>query len=203
MSIDKKTSVAYMCTSCGEYAFFSLNAFAFSGSRKRMLECSCGESQLVITKNTTKTFKIDIDCPVCMEKHAFSVSQSQFWSGELLIFSCPFYEANILFIGEADRIKQCVADYINEELRQLKDETSPQSKEMEFIYNACKIIKLIEAQKDSLHFCSCEAPQLTLAYNDTEIYVICKHCLTATPILSEQMEAFLEIIGMDNDFENN
>ena len=194
MSIDKKTAVAYMCSSCGEYSFFSLNAFVFSGSRKQKLECSCKGSQLEITKNTTKTFKLDMDCPICMEKHAFTVSQSQFWSGKPLIFSCPFYEANILFIGEADRIEQCVTEYINEELQQIKNESPAKGMDLELLYNTCKSIHLLDKEKDCFQICSCEEPDLTLAYNDCDIYIICKSCHKCKPIPLDEVDNFLKTL---------
>ena len=150
MSIDKKTTVAYMCSSCGEYSFFHLNAFLFSGSRKQKLECSCGGSQLEMTKNSTKTFQLDMMCPICMEKHTYTVSQSQFWSGEPLIFSCPFYEANILFIGEADRIERCVTEYITEELQQMKNEVPSPEMNLELMYRACKSIERLATRERSL-----------------------------------------------------
>ncbi len=202
MSIDKKTAVAYMCSSCGEYAFFQLNAFLFSGTRKQELACSCDGSRLEITKNSNKSFQLDITCPVCTQKHTYTVSQSQFWSGEPLIFSCPFYEANLLFIGESSRIEQAVSEYITQELQLMKEE-DPESNapQLAFLYNAFKSIRMLEEELEHLRICDCEHPQLTIAYNEQDVFLICKACRHCEPIPLDMVEQFLNAIQQKNEKE--
>ncbi len=200
MSIDKKTAVAYMCSSCGEYAFFQLNAFLFSGTRKQELICSCDGSRLEITKNSNKSFKLDITCPVCTQKHSYTVSQSQFWSGEPIIYSCPFYEANLLFIGESDRIEEAVSEYIAEELQLMKADAPVQdTPEMTFLYNACKSIRMLESELERLRICDCEDPHLTVAYNEQDVFLICKACRHCEPIPLDRVEQFLNAITQQDN----
>ncbi len=191
MNIDKKTSLAYMCSACGEYQLFSLNAFMFSGSRTQGLACSCGGSRLEITKNSTKTFKLDIFCPVCKEQHSFSVPQNQFWGKGPFIYSCPFYEANILFIGEEALVERSVSEYIEQELDMMRADC-PLPEALDFVLNAGKGIHMLEMEKEHFQICDCENPELTVAYNDKEIYLICKSCLHCHPIPFSQLDSFLE-----------
>ncbi len=200
MSIEKKTTIAYLCASCGEYAFFHLNPFLFSGRRKQELCCSCKGTSIEITKNANKSFQLDIPCPVCNQKHTYTVAQSQFWGGEPLIYSCPFYEANLLFIGENNRIEEAVSQYISEELELMREDApSPETPELAFLYNACKSIRLLEERLPHLRICDCEDPQLTIAYNEQDVFLICKACRHCEPIPLDMVEQFLNTLNQQDN----
>lgn len=169
----KTTSIAYMCPECNEFPIFNVSIFDFSGNRTKKYKCKCLGSEITVIKNSTKSFKVEFECPVCNEKHSYVIPHNQFWSDDVFTFSCPFYEANILFVGNRLKLEDTVKDYIKNELS-VQDNPS-------FLPDYNTIEKLIEFTKrveenpETVKFCECEST-MSAAFNEKAVYVICDLC---------------------------
>ena len=87
-----------------------------------------------------------------------------------------------------------MTEYINEELQQIKNESPAKGMDLELLYNTCKSIHLLDKEKDCFQICSCEEPDLTLAYNDCDIYIICKSCHKCKPIPLDEVDNCLKTL---------
>lgn len=192
---NKTTTIAYMCSDCNDFAVFDINIFDFSGNRKKICTCDCGKSEISIVKNTTKSFKVELKCPVCQEVHSFVVPYNQFWSDDVFTFSCLYYEANLLFVGNKEKLEKQVKSYISEELSatEVPEGYSPDYEVMDKIV---KINQIVYSNPEKVKICDCKA-SYSIAYNEKGIYIICDKCNISLPVSFDRVDLIL------NELENN
>lgn len=183
------TSIAYMRESCDEFNLFNINIFDFSGNKKR--EFKLDNSFITIEKNKNKTFKVDFICPVCKENHSFIIPYNQFFTDDVFTFSCPFYEADILFIGNFNKVKKTVNEYLKQELQEVSRSYSSSNENI--LENLIKLNQIIEKHADKIKICDCNKTYTT-AYNENEIYIICNECHYSLPLNYDKIDLFLEDI---------
>lgn len=169
----KSTTVSYMCTGCNDFPVFNINIFDFSGNRERTYKCDCEHSEIKIIKNSIKSFKIEFECPVCNEKHSYIIPKNQFWSDDVFTFSCPFYEANILYVGSRNKLEETVRDYIKNELPTY--EAPSFMPDYSTIEKLIAFTKKVEENPKEVKFCECDSTYST-AFNEKAVYVICDSC---------------------------
>ena len=185
-------SMAFMSETCTDFYICDINIFSFSGVRKKVIKSGEEKYDLTIVKNTTKSFKVDMLCPVCNENHSFLIPQSQFWSGTVYTYCCPNYEANVLYIGENSELKKTVADYLDEELSYMgKSVLLTDTKNAESLSKL-----LILSENDAKYATICDCGKADIAYNDKFIYFICNKCGKTKRVTYSDAE----VITADFDF---
>ncbi|MBE7013592.1 MAG: hypothetical protein E7419_00110 [Ruminococcaceae bacterium] len=185
----KTARLAYVCSNCDEYKIFDINIFDFSGNRKRIYSCECERSELSVTKNGAKSFKIDLFCPICKEMHSYMVPFNQFFSDNVFSFSCPYYEANLLFIGSKDKLDMQLSEYIEDDT--LREEETHIIYDNETIDKMVTLTKNVYEHPEKFHICECQSTY-SVAYNEKGIYIICDKCNFALPVKFDKIDTISE-----------
>lgn len=181
----QKTSVSYMCSACNDFSVFDVSIFHFSGNRKKEYKCCCGNSTILIIKNGTKSFKVEFMCPVCNEMHSYVIPQNQFWSNDVFTFSCPFYEANLLYVGNREKLEKQVGDYIKNELNY---QEGPSFLPDETIFDkVVELSNLVKANPECVNICDC-GETYSIAYNEQGLYIICDKCGFSLNVAYDRVE---------------
>ncbi|MBE7029171.1 MAG: hypothetical protein E7405_02845 [Ruminococcaceae bacterium] len=187
----KTTGIAFICPDCDDYRIVDINIFDFSGNRVKDYFCECEKSKIKVTKNSTKSFKIELFCPVCKEEHSFMVPFNQFFSKDCFSFSCPYYEANVLFVGDREKIKEKIKEYIKE--------GSEYTEEAHYIADAHVIEQMVTLSKivyehpEKIKVCDCKSTY-SVAYNEKGLYIICDKCNYALPVSFDNIDLVLKDI---------
>lgn len=96
------TTVCYRCPECGGMVISPVGVFSLSGDMFR-LKCPCGSSAMTIRKNG-ETVRITVPCVTCGSDHIYTLSRSVFFGRGIFIISCRMSGADIVFIGERDKV---------------------------------------------------------------------------------------------------
>ncbi len=185
----KTARLAYVCSNCDEYKIFDINIFDFSGRRQKIYSCECEKSELSITKNGAKSFKVDLFCPVCKENHSYMVPYNQFFSDDVFSFSCPYYEANIFFVGNKDKLNKQLEEYIDGDI--FKEEENHIFFDNETIDKMISLTKTVYEHPEKINICNCKSTY-SVAYNEKAIYIICDKCNYALPVQFDKMDIISE-----------
>ncbi len=167
-----ETKIAYMCPACENINIFHINIFSFSGNRTKICECGCGHSQIKLVKNSNKSIKTDMICPVCNENHSFVIPSNQFWSSESFSFPCTYYEATSFIIGKGDKLEEALKEYITNEL---EEEVSYDTPDINTLDKVAALIEDIGKNPDKYFVCNCNS-SVSTAYNEKSLYIICDKC---------------------------
>lgn len=186
----KTARIAYVCSSCDEYKIFDVNIFDFSGSRKKTYTCECKKSEISITRNGAKSFKIDLFCPVCKENHSYMVPYNQFFKDDAFSFSCPYYEANILFTGKKDKLDKQLEEYLNTDTIKEEEETHF-FLDNETIDKMILLTKTVYEHPEKISICNCNKTY-SVAYNEKAIYIICDECNYALPVAFDKIDTIIK-----------
>lgn len=187
--MNKKTTISYMCSHCNDFPVFDVSIFDFSGNRNKEYHCSCGNSSINLIKNGTKSYKAEFDCPVCNEKHSYIIPNNQFWTNDVFTFSCPFYEANLLYVGSREPLMEKVSAYIKNELG--ADETDGIIPDYSMIENIVKLSDMVAKHPENINICDC-GDKYSVAYNENGIYIICDKCGYSLFINYDRVNLFLK-----------
>ena len=113
----KETLIAYRCTDCGSGIMSVIGAFALSGDLIK-LKCSCGGSELHISRTSDKKLRLTVPCLVCPKPHNYVIGQNTFFSREgVFTLSCTVSGLPLCFIGTKD----AVSDALDEATRELNE----------------------------------------------------------------------------------
>ena len=192
---NKNTHIAYICSGCDDYRIFNVNIFDFSGSRQKIFSCDCKKSELKITKNSTKSFKIELYCPICKEVHSYMVPFNQFFSDDVFVFSCLYYEADLLFIGNKEKLMAKLNEY-TEQIGNFEEE--------HIVFNHEELSRMVDLSKivynspEKINICDCKSTY-SVAYNEKGIYIICDKCNYALPVSFDRIDMVLDDILNEGD----
>ncbi len=187
--MNKKTTISYMCCHCNDFPVFDVSIFDFSGNRNKEYHCSCKKSFITLIKNGTKSYKAEMDCPVCNEKHSYIIPNNQFWTNDVFTFSCPFYEANLIYVGNRNLLEEKVSSYIKNELG--ADEISGVIPDYSVIENIVKLADLVSKHPENINICDCN-DKYSVAYNEKGIYIICDKCGYSLFINYDKVDLFIK-----------
>ena len=108
MIINFDRTAAYRCPSCGEITFGSFSMFELSGEKGVSIECSCGQSELIIIPENKNSFIVSVDCLVCDETHKFSLPFQALAKKDCTEFTCPNVVVGLVFIGRTEAVQKAV-----------------------------------------------------------------------------------------------
>ncbi len=189
--IIENTQIAYLCDSCQEYEIKNITLFDFSGVRQKEYICHCGQDKLLVTKNSNKTFKVELFCPLCQSNHSYTIPFSQFFSKDVFSYSCPYYEAEIIFVGNKDKLEKRVRAYVEETVGNAENFEYPV--DIDNLDGIVKLSKLVYSEPDKIRFCNCKG-SYSAAYNEKAVYIICDECNLCLPIAVDKVNTVLEEI---------
>ncbi len=188
----KQTTVAYRCPRCGAGVMSAVNVFALSADMVK-LKCTCGESEMTITRTGEEQVRLSVPCLFCAQPHNFTLNNSLFFEKEIFALPCPYSGFNIGFLGEINMVKGELArselellDWM--EKNGIEDPSLLQSKE-DFMTDPqirdVVMFVINDLDAEGKIFCKCAPNDEDRAYEaeilDDCIRVTCKKCgATAT-----------------------
>jgi hypothetical protein len=117
----KETVIAYRCPDCGSGIMSVVGAFALSGDLIK-LKCSCGKSELHISRTSDKKLRITVPCLVCPKPHNYVIGQNTFFSREgVFTLSCTVSGLPLCFIGTKEGVSESLEEATRELNELLKD----------------------------------------------------------------------------------
>ena len=110
MIIDpKQTCIAYRCPHCGAGVVSMVGIFSLSGDMIR-LKCSCGESEMLISRAEGDKIALEVPCMICPNPHKFTVSRSLFFGDEVFSLGCTYTGLDVCFVGEHRKVLDALAE---------------------------------------------------------------------------------------------
>ncbi len=100
----KQTIVAYRCPHCGAGVMSVVGVFGLSAEMMK-LKCSCGHSEMTISRASDGKIRFSVPCMLCPSNHSFTVNSSVVFSKELFVLPCPYSDINIVVMGNEDHVK--------------------------------------------------------------------------------------------------
>ena len=100
----KQTTVAYRCPECGAGVMSVVGVFSLSAEMMK-LKCSCGHSEMTITRTSDGKIRFSVPCILCPSNHTFTVNSSVVFGKELFMLPCPYSDINIVVMGNEDHVK--------------------------------------------------------------------------------------------------
>lgn len=117
----KETVIAYRCPHCGSGIMSVVGAFALSGDLIK-LKCTCGHSELQISRTSDKRLRLTVPCLVCPKPHVYTIGQNTFFSREgVFTLSCTVSGLPLCFVGTKDAVSKAL-DEATEELNALLED---------------------------------------------------------------------------------
>lgn len=174
MLIDLKASMAYICPFCSDVTTRNINIFKFSGSDSVNFRCShagCRTDCISVRKKNSK-YIVNIDCPICGDKHSFTLSVDRFWSKKLLTLSCPVSGMEIFFLGGKKDVKDALEKKTDELADFIGDEFD--FDEPEILYNI--ILRVNELAAKNQLSCVCGNEHIEFSMLGDKIALLCPRC---------------------------
>ncbi len=108
MIINFDRSAAYRCPSCGEITYGNFSLFELSGSKAVSVQCSCGQSNLVIAPEGKNNFIVSVQCIVCDDVHKFSLPFQALAKKDVVEYTCPNVMVGLAFVGRNEAVRNAV-----------------------------------------------------------------------------------------------
>lgn len=176
MLINLKRIVAYICPFCSNISSKALTVFNFSGRDNIKLICpthNCHEVCVRISYKNSK-YKFEIECPLCGEKHTYTISKENFWNKPLITHKCPATGIDIFFAGEQKYVEE-ILDENSEVYSDVVDNLFDDVEQTFSILYAI-IERLHELMKKDLVSCVCGNDDVDLNIINDNIVITCKKC---------------------------
>ncbi len=192
MLLNYDRTAACICPFCSSIVEKSVSMFDFSGGTPVEMNCTdkhCQEHCVDITPRGKK-YKIEVECPVCTEKHTFSVVGDALWKKKITTLKCPETGMDIFFFGDSEKTVQlaeeCAALY--EELAEECAEDSEFTVVNEML-RRLGIMASIGALK-----CGCGNGKIQAGVTPEGILIACGECgrVKLLPINEQALEELLD-----------
>lgn len=179
MLIDLKRTIIFVCPRCTGTNTKLLSVFNFSGKHNAKLICptqGCHELCAVITEKKDN-YTIEVECPICSEKHRFTISRSNLWNKPLVQLHCPASNIAIVFIGEKEKVESALA----EEMQKLYETSSHNPDNREYVEESFLILysileKLTNMKKKHKVTCSCGSENIEFYTINGNVIINCREC---------------------------
>lgn len=175
MLIDTSATIAYKCTSCGSFEFFSVSLFILLYKKKCSLPCRCKKSSITVKQEGENNFLISIPCIGCGNEHTYLLTKKSFLSGDPAVLNCPETGMQICFVGRDETVRKKV-DSLEEEMDELMDAYGYESyfKNTRVMFDILNRIHDI-ALNDNL-YCECGGSDIELVLLSDCILLRCAKC---------------------------
>ena len=100
----KQTTVAYRCPECGAGVMSVVGVFSLSAEMMK-LKCSCGHSEMTISRASDGKIRFSVPCILCPSNHTYTVNSSVVFGKDLFLLPCPYSDINIVVMGKEDHVK--------------------------------------------------------------------------------------------------
>jgi len=197
MILATNTSVAIQCVHCGELEFFALSLFAFSGSERETLSCSCGSPLLSVASRNRQQFTLSFQCFFCGETHYLRLNRRAIWGKEALPLVCPEVQASAGFIGP----KQKVAHACNDREKSIGELAAELGYEEEFENPEVMLTILDHLHRLARHGtlgCGCGNNQLSFELLPDRVELYCESCEATGVINADSLDNIRPVESMSS-----
>ena len=204
----KQTTVAYRCPHCGVGVMSVVGVFSLSAEMMK-LKCSCGHSEMTISRASNGKIRFSVPCMLCPSPHNFTVNSSVVFSKELFVLPCPYSDINIAVMGSEDHVK---AELSRSELELLDilEKSGIDNFEAvrgENFLTDPQVLDIVtyvirELDEEKKITCRCDVSQIKESLYDVEILedsvrVTCRHCGASKLVPANSLIAANEFLNAD------
>jgi len=196
MLIDAKVAIAIRCSDCHHLQTYETTLFQLFNKEMREINCACGQRIAAVKAKDRKSLLIEIDCPVCLDKHTFEYTLKQLLAGNITT-RCRETGIEICFIVSRGNIDELIDDDIMNSNFIYKD--------MDFLdyFNSPDImLKSLERIKDldnsGLLGCSCGSKNIEMNIFQDRIELRCMKCGGMKLIYAENDDDYEKFISKDS-----
>ena len=202
MLVDLKRTVAYVCPFCSNISSKILSVFNFSGTDGIQLICpthGCHEVCVYITQKNNR-YKIDIECPLCGERHSYSISRESFWHKSIITYKCPVAGIDIFFAGEEAEVERRLNDS-TDMYSDIIGDSAPEEDEETFNLLYAIIDRLHKLHERHRISCVCGHEEIDFNIVNGNVILTCTRCKKAKVIetsedaLTRLLNAHAVVIG--------
>lgn len=198
MLIDTGSTIAFKCPSCGSFEFFSISIFALDFKDGQFtLCCHCNHSNMKISKDNLKNYKISIPCIGCGNNHKFNISRNDILFKDINVFCCPQTGIQQCFIGKDDIVRKKI-DSLEKEFDELMNMFGYDNyfENTQVMLDSLNKIHDI-AEKGNLN-CECGNSDIELLLLSDKILLKCKKCYASKVINAASNVHLKEILLKQN-----
>lgn len=206
-----KTTVAYRCPRCGAGILSPVGVFKLNADRL-VLKCTCGHSEMSITKSKDDKIRLEVPCLICRAPHNYTLTDSLFFSGKLFLLPCHVSGLDICVLGQQEEVSEAL-DAQGREISSMLEEAGVDTLDVFDINDEKKelpdaqiydILNLLvrELEADGKIYCECkEGPYDVFFSEDGEhIVVACETCGNSKEFPADSVSAAVEFLNIDEIF---
>ncbi|MCX7745743.1 MAG: hypothetical protein N2645_02475 [Clostridia bacterium] len=175
MLVNTGITIAYKCSSCGSFKFFSVSLFNMVHKKEYLLCCHCNHSSIIITKDNFSNLKIEIPCIGCGSTHTSLLSKKDLFNKRLNVFYCPETGIPQCFIGADEEVRAKI-DLLEKEFDELITRLGYDS-----YFNNTQVMfdvlnKIHDIAEGGNLYCECGNNDIELVLFPDKIQLKCKKC---------------------------
>lgn len=195
MLIDTTKTIAYKCSSCGSFEFYTISVFSLLHKKENNYSCRCKKSCMTIKREGESGFLIKTPCIGCGNEHIFFIGKKEMIFNQLNVFNCPETGMQQCFLGN-DLLVRKKVDSLEEELDELMDMFGYDNyfKNTQVMLDSLNKIHDIAAQ-GSL-FCQCGSGDIELVLLSDRILLKCSRCSSSKMVRAASNEDLKELMQM-------
>lgn len=193
MLIDTSVTIAYKCSSCGTFEFFSVSLFELLHKKELRLSCRCNKSSIFINVDSSKNYKINIPCISCGKGHIFALRRKDILYKNINVFYCPESGLQQCFIGNDAEVRSRI-DTLEKEFDELISMFGYENyfKNTQVMFDSLNRIHDI-AEQGNL-YCECGNADIGLALSSDRILLKCKRCSGSKVIYASSNEDLKNVL---------
>lgn len=203
----KSATIAYRCPSCGGVPTSIVGIFNLSGDLFK-LKCSCGGSELTVSKLPNDMFNITLPCITCSYPHSFEISRRVLFDSDIFIKPCGLSGFDICFIGKEDKVSEQIKRSNEEISKVLSDyaiENLKFDEHKEKLLSDPAVLDIVTfvisdmAEEGAIH-CDCSDGQghYVCDINDGGVDIVCKNCSCSAHVPTHSTIAAYEFLNSDS-----
>jgi len=196
MILTTNTTIAILCSQCGELEFHALSLFEFTRRGRKNLLCGCGLQLMSVTSSNRQQFNVTYACAYCGDTHYLRLNRPAIWSQDSLPLTCPAVEASVGYIGP----KQKVTQACHEREKSMEELAVELGYEEEF-ENPEVMLWILDylhrlAKQGDLG-CACGNHQLSFELLPDRIELYCESCEAVGVIYADSSDNVQQIKGIN------
>lgn len=199
MIIDTGMTIAYKCSSCGTYEYFSASLFGLMQKKECCLTCRCKRSGITVSEKASLKFNIRMQCIACGNEHSFEVDAKECINRGIVVFYCHQTGIQLCFIGKDIQVRQKI-DSLEKELDEMIDTFGYDSyfKNTRVMFDSLNRIHDIAEQGNLI--CECGSNDVELVLLSDRIQLKCSRCPGTSIVHAASNEDLKDVLRIQQIF---
>lgn len=175
MVINFDRTAAYRCPACGEISFGDFSMFELSGTKGVSVECTCGQSRLLIIPENKNTYSVSVRCLVCDEDHGFSLPFQSLAKRDCNEFFCPNVVVGLAFVGRKEAVKASVMQS-EAHIREVISACGLEHTGKNGVTMLKALDKIQELSDEECLYCECGSSMIDVEVRENDLVLECCVC---------------------------